>query len=107
MVEDNNKILDFLEENHFPEADVSALRGFQSRDGFQVIKDEDLSGMLHFFSQYPVDYEGIIPFMTDDNSNYLCVYFEGKDRGKVCYLSHDEYDLTPRFSSIKKLIGIV
>lgn len=91
----------------FSEKDREALENFQSRDGFQVINDQDLVAMLDYFKQYPEDFQQLIPIITDGNSNYLCASFQGTDFGKVCYLSHDEADLTMVFSSIASLINVI
>ncbi|MEJ2884263.1 SMI1/KNR4 family protein [Pedobacter sp. GR22-6] len=96
-----------LKQYGFPEKDLRALVNFKSRDGFQVIDDQDLSSMLNFFQQYPEDFQHLIPIMSDGNSNYLCVSFHQTDFGKICYLSHDEIDLTPVFSSISQLISVI
>lgn len=107
MVREDLRIIELLKQHQFPPVDVQALENFGSRDGFQSITNEALTGMLAFFEQYPLEYENLLPIMTDDNSNYLCVYFKGNDKGKVCHLSHDEIDLTPRFKSIESLIHII
>lgn len=107
MVKDDFRIIELLKQHQFAAVDVQALENFGSRDGFQKITNEDLEGMLVFFEQYPEDYENILPIMTDGNSNYLCVYYKGNDKGKVCHLSHDEIDLTPRFKSIESIIHVI
>lgn len=107
MVNDDFRIIELLKQYQFSEIDVQAFESFGSRDGFQKITDEDLEGMLVFFKQYPEDFNKVLPIMTDDNSNYLCVYFKGDHKGKVCHLSHDEIDLTPRFKSIESLIHVI
>lgn len=107
MVKDNFRIIEVLKQYHFPATDVQVLESFASRDGFQRITNEDLEGMLVFFKQYADDFDEVIPIMTDDNSNYFCVYYKGDNKGKVCYLSHDEIDLTPRFKSIESLFNVI
>ena len=107
MVGEDLRIIELLKQHQFSALDIESLEDFKSRDGFQRIKDEDLAGMTVFFEQYPQDYGNLLPIMTDDNSNYLCVYFRGAEREKVCHLSHDEIDLTPRFKSIERLIHVI
>lgn len=63
--------------------------------------------MLEFFNQYSDVFENILPIMADNNSNYLCVYFQGENKGKACYLSHDEIDLSPQFNNIGSLIKAI
>ncbi|SHG43401.1 SMI1/KNR4 family protein [Pedobacter caeni] len=101
------KIIQLLKEYSFLVTDVQSLENFESRDGFEIITDQDLEGMIDFFKQYPDDFEDLLPIITDGNSNYLCVYFKGNDKGKVCHLSHDEMDLSPRFKNIENLIKTI
>ena len=107
MVKDNFRIIEVLKQYQFPVIDVQALESFVSRDGFQRITNENLEGMVVFFKQYTEDFDEILPIMTDDNSNYFCVYYKGDNKEKVCYLNHDEIDLTPRFKSIESLIHVI
>lgn len=101
------KIIQLLVHHQFPAGDINALETFGSRDGFQVITDKELDDMLAFFKQYPEDFEDLFPIMTDDHSNYLCVYYKGAFTGNVCYLSHDEMNLSPRIAGIGRLIAII
>jgi hypothetical protein len=101
------EIIKLLVQHQFPAGDINALETFASRDGFQVITDKELDGMWAFFKQYPEDFEDLLPIITDGNSNYLCVYYRGEFTGHVCFLSHDEMNLSPRIASIKRLIAII
>ena len=104
---DNSRIIQVLKQCQFPIIDVMALEAFVSRDGFQRISNDGLAAMTLFFKQHPEDFEELLPIMTDDNSNFLCVYHKGANKGKVCYLSHQEIDLRPKFTSIESLIHVV
>lgn len=104
---ENKKIIRLLQQFHLPSKDIAALEQFISRDGFQVITDEDLDGMLDFFRQYPDDFEEILPIITDGNSNYLCVYYKGTFSGQVCYLSHNGMNLSPQYNDITHLITVI
>lgn len=84
-----------------------SIEDFQSRDGFVVIKEEEFNNMMAFFEDYPEDFAELLPIMTDNNSNYLCVYFTGSYRFQIAYLSHDEIDLTPIFQNISVLIQVI
>lgn len=107
MVKDDFRIIEVLKQYQFTVTDVQALESFVSRDGFQKITNKGLDGMMVFFKQYPDDFDEVLPIMTDDNSNYFCVYYKGDNKEKVCYLNHDEIDLTPCFKSIASLIHVI
>ncbi len=86
--------------------DLKNLLSYKSRDGFELIEKDDFESMLEYFEQYEI-YENLIPILTDNNSNYWCLYFKGKLKGTVCYLSHDEINLEPKFKNITKLINAI
>ncbi|MFT9845964.1 HEAT repeat domain-containing protein [Aneurinibacillus sp. REN35] len=46
-------------------------------------------------------YREIIPLWTDDHSNYVGVYFWGPMQYRVCYINHEETDLSPAFRSVQ------
>ncbi len=84
--------------------DLKKLEGFNSRDGFVLVTESDFNDMLEYFKQYAV-YDNLIPILTDNNSNYWCLYVNGYLKGMVCYLSHDELSLEPKFIGISELIN--
>ena len=85
---------------------IEKLKTFKPRCGFVLIDDREFAEMLDYFKQFPI-YKDIIPIMTDEQSNYWCVYISGAMKGMVCHLSHDEISLEPRFKNISNLISAV
>ena len=86
--------------------DLKNLLNYESRDGFELIEKDDFESMLEYFEQYEI-YENLIPILTDNNSNYWCLYVGGRLKGSVCHLSHDEVNLEPKFKNITKLINTI
>jgi len=86
--------------------DLKNLLNYESRDGFELIQKDDFESMLEYFEQYEI-YGNLIPILTDNNSNYWCLYVGGKLKGTVCHLSHDEVNLEPKFKNITKLINTI
>ncbi|WP_299315920.1 HEAT repeat domain-containing protein [uncultured Aquimarina sp.] len=86
--------------------DLKHLLSYESRDGFELIEKDDFESMLEYFVQYEI-YANLIPILTDNNSNYWCLYVGGKLKGTVCHLSHDEVNLEPKFKNITKLINTI
>lgn len=66
----------------------------------------DFNDMLEYFKQYTV-YDNLIPILTDNNSNYWCLYVSGSLKGMICYLSHAELSLEPKFIGISELINTI
>lgn len=100
-------ITDLLNTYQFPSKDVDALGTFISRDGFIILEQEEFESMTSFFSEYPDDFSELLPIMTDNNSNYICVYYVGNYQYQVALLNHDEMDLLPIYSNIYELITVI
>lgn len=99
-------MLDKLKEFNISEDEIEKLKNFKSRDGFIIIEDNEFMEMQKYFDQFPV-YKNIVTILTDRNSNYWCVYVDTAIKGMVCYLSHDELNLEPKFRSISNLIDTI
>jgi len=87
-------------------ADIAKLEAFESRDGFIVLDDDEVEEMQEYLASFPV-YEFLVPFMTDNNSNYCCLYLDGPLKNMICYLSHEEPDLAPRFRSLSSFVDTI
>lgn len=63
--------------------------------------------MMKFLQQQGDELATIVPVVTDNNSNYLCVFVRGEHAGLVCYLSHDEINLTPIFKNVSNMVKAI
>jgi hypothetical protein len=99
-------LIDILENKNFDRLSIDKLKNFISRDGFNIVLKKDFVEMGDVLREFPV-YENIIPIMTDNNSNYIGLYIDGILKGKICYLSHEENSLEPKFKSIVNLINAI
>lgn len=52
-------------------------------------------------------FKDLVPLFTDDNSNYAAVYVAGAMKGKICYLDHEETDISPVFRSINSFVQAI
>lgn len=95
-----------LKENGFPVTAIAALEKLDSRDGFEPLEADDLEETMEFFEEQPVLAE-LVPILTDNNSNYICAYKSGPLAGKVCYFSHEETSLDPKFRNIENLVTAI
>lgn len=87
------------------EFDPAVLGNWPSQ-ALEVVKDNELSEMQQYFAQFSI-YQHLLPIATDNQSNYWCLYVAGMLRGMVCFLSHEEADLTPVFRSLPRFITAV
>lgn len=99
-------MLDRIQKLGLTELDIQELSKFQSRDGFKLLKDKEFNQIDKFFRQFPV-YSNLIPLLTDGNSNYWCVYIDNEMHGMICYCSHEEVSLEPRFRNTTSLLTAI
>jgi hypothetical protein len=100
-------LINYLKSQSISPNQILVFSEYISRDGFNVLSEKEFNEIMDYFGQYPQDYEDIIPLMTDNNSNYICVYRKGKFKEAVCFLSHDEINLYPKFKNIASLISAI
>ena len=63
--------------------------------------------MQDFFNDYTL-FNDLKVILTDENSNYWCVFVGGARKGMVCHLDHEEQDQQqPRFKSISRLLEVI
>jgi hypothetical protein len=95
-----------LKESGFPLTAIAALGKLDTRDGFEFPQVDDLKEMMAFFREHPALAE-LVPILTDNNSNYICVYKSGPLLGKICYFSYGETSLDPKFRNIENLVTAI
>ncbi len=101
-----NKVIKLFEQLDLNREEIFCLEGFQPRDGFLFLTENEERQMLDLFSEFNV-YQHLFPILTDQNSNYWCIYKSGILKGMVCYLSHDELSLEPKFYNIYQLLHVI
>jgi hypothetical protein len=100
-------LIDYLKKQSIDNDQLLVLSKYIPRDGFIMLSEKEFGEMIDYFNKYPEEYSDLIPLMTDNNSNYICVYSKGIFRGAVCFLSHDEIDLYPKFKNISSLVTAI
>lgn len=51
--------------------------------------------------------KGLCPLWTDDNSNYAAVYIHKPLNYRVCFIDHEEIDLSPVFVSVESFLEVL
>ena len=108
------KVFDELKKAGIDNKDIEQLEKFygeerfiRGRDGFIAVEDEDFEGMQDFFNDYTL-FNDLRVILTDENSNYWCVFVAGARKGMVCHLDHEFQDQQqPRFKSISRLLEVI
>ncbi|KAF6582359.1 HEAT repeat domain-containing protein [Paenibacillus sp. EKM211P] len=70
----------------------------------RLLSEQELSESIEWMTQIKV-FKHIVPLWTDDHSNYVGLYVEGPLAYKLCYINHQETDLSPMYRSTASLIA--
>ncbi|AUO05213.1 SMI1/KNR4 family protein [Paenibacillus sp. lzh-N1] len=70
----------------------------------RLLSEQELAESTEWMAQIEV-FKHIIPLWTDDHSNYVGLYVEGPLAYKLCYINHEETDLSPIYRSAASLIA--
>ena len=108
------KVFDELRKTGIDSKDIEELeklygeeRFIRGRDGFIAVEDKDFEEMQDFFNDYTL-FNDLKVILTDENSNYWCVFVGGARKGMVCHLDHEEQDQQqPHFKSISRLLEVI
>ena len=87
-----------------PGSAIAQLAAFESRDGLSGLDEVEFGQMQEYFGSFPV-YQFLVPLLADGNSNYWCLYVGGPLKNMICYVSHEEVDLAPRFRSLASFLA--
>ena len=87
-----------------PGSAIAQLAAFESRDGLSGLDEVEFGQMREYFGDFPV-YQFLVPLLADGNSNYWCLYVGGPLKDMLCYVSHEEVDLAPRFRSLASFLA--
>ncbi|MCF6142396.1 HEAT repeat domain-containing protein [Flavobacterium sp. K77] len=82
------------------------LKTFESRDGFVLLENAEFEEIESYFTNFPI-YRNLVAILTDENSNYWCINVNGPLKGMICYLSHDEPNLEPKFKNISSFLKAI
>ena len=69
----------------------------------KVLPQEEIGEMLGHMKSIEV-YQNIIPLWTDEQSNYIGLYYAGPLSYRICYLNHEETDVSPGFRNVGSFI---
>lgn len=72
----------------------------------KALQAEEFREMLAYMEGFEV-YQGIVPLWTDGHSNYIGLYVKGPLKYRVCYISHEETDVSPAFRSVESFVEVL
>ncbi|MWV43380.1 HEAT repeat domain-containing protein [Paenibacillus sp. HJL G12] len=92
-----------------PDAETEVLQSHHLKQNnttfyLRLMDIEEIMEVTDFMSEMDV-FQDIVPLWADDHSNYIGIYVQGTCKNKVCYLNHEETDLSPGFRSISTFVS--
>ncbi|MGE7112536.1 hypothetical protein [Lysinibacillus sp. NPDC047702] len=62
---------------------------------------------MYLYLNEDINSSEVFPLWTDNDSNYVGVYMFGSLTGKVCFINHEEIDLSPVYPNVQTFIKIL
>jgi len=83
---------------------IDQLAASEFQNELSVLDEAEFRQMQAYFRDFPV-YQFLVPLLTDANSNYWCLYVGGPLKNMLCYVSHEEVGLAPRFRNLASFLA--
>ncbi|MEK5464898.1 HEAT repeat domain-containing protein [Paenibacillus sp. FSL R7-0210] len=69
----------------------------------RLMEADEIVELVDYMSKIEA-YRDMIPLWSDDHSNYIGLYVQGACKYRICYIDHEETDVSPAFRSIRSFI---
>ena len=102
-----NNVITYLQKQGF--TDESRLLSQYHHDderGFYSLTDTEFDDMMSVFAD-DESYQNLIPILTDNESNYWCLYADGTLKGRVCHLGHGGEPICPAYHHLHTLFDVI
>lgn len=76
----------------------------QNKFFIRLMEIGEILEMKQFIDKFEV-FKNLIAIWTDGNSNYVCMYYSGPLKYRICYLNHEETDVSPQFRNVQAFIN--
>lgn len=70
----------------------------------RMLTQDEITELFQYMSSIDV-YRDIFPLWTDNNSNYIGLFYDGPLKYRVCYINHEEMDISPGFRSVDSFVA--
>lgn len=70
----------------------------------RMLTQDEITELFQYMSSIDV-YRNILPIWTDNNSNYIGLFYDGPLKYRVCYINHEETDISPGFRSVDSFVA--
>ena len=102
----SSEITETLQQLHISPATIQQFIQFESRDDFHHLPHDEYEQMQSFMQDY-TEFQNLSVLMTNQNSDYWCIYNQGPLMGMICYLDHEESSIEPRYIHLARFLEIL
>lgn len=89
-----------------PQEELQALINYEWRDSFQLIPFPVFEELIQYRDEFGLP-DTVFPLIDCGGSNYIGIHTSGILKNKICFIDHEEMDVTPVFRSVQQLLSAI
>lgn len=101
-----NHIRQLFEKWALPQEDLEALIDYEWRDAFRLMPLAAFEELIQYRDEFGLP-ETVAPLIDCGGSNYVGIHISGTLKNKICFLDHEEMDVTPVFENVQQLLAAI
>ena len=99
-------IQQLFEKWELPQEELQALISYEWRDNFQLIPLPVFDELIQYRDEFGLP-DTVFPLIDCGGSNYIGIHTSGTLKNKICFIDHEEMDVTPVFRNVQQLLSAI
>lgn len=99
-------ISQLFEKCELPQEELQALINYEWRDNFQLIPLPVFEELIQYRDEFGLP-ETVSPLIDCGGSNYIGIHTSGILKNKICFIDHEEMDVSPVFRNVQQLLSAI
>lgn len=99
-------IQQLFEKYALPPEELQALITYEWRDNFQLIPLPVFEELVRYRDEFGLP-DTVFPLIDCGGSNYIGIHTFGPLKNKICFIDHEEMDVTPVFRNVQQLLSAI
>jgi hypothetical protein len=99
-------IQQLFEKWELPQQELQALINYEWRDNFQLIPLAVFDELVQYRDEFGLP-DTVFPLIECGGSNYIGIHISGPLKNKICFIDHEEMDVSPVFRNVQQLLSAI
>jgi hypothetical protein len=89
-----------------PQDGLALLLQYEWQDAFRLIPQPVFDELVQYRDEFGLP-DTVFPIVDGGGSNYIGIHVSGSLKNKICYIDHEEMDVTPVFRNVQQLLAAI